>query len=296
MRDIISLGVNALKHAYVAQRKLFENGTIADLVEVGRGDDKATRGDWESEEAVIRYLQEEQFPLKIFAEEHGNMIAGSAEHTRHLAILDGIDGSSQLVKNPASRCGTMLTIADSLTPCYDDFIFAGITEYFTNRIVYGIKGEGVFEIQFPSQQKRQLLPFLQQPFSSECIIKVDCYTSDYAPGITAGMGDFKKFMGEQVVGKLQGKAKLEGAVSSAAMCLDLLTEKADAVFQIVAKGVFEPPAMYMLTTELGGTATDLAGNDLTYKKWGPVGMNINGALFASSPGIAEELARMINYR
>ncbi len=295
MTDIISTAIDSLKEAYLTQRKLFEAGTIAELVSVGRGEDKATRGDWESEAAIIEFLKSQYAPITLFSEEHGTTSLEN-NHPKYFGILDGIDGSSALVKNPASRCGTMLTIADSLTPTYDDFIFAGITEYATNRIVYGIKGEGVFEIAFPEMRKKQLLPFLQKPFSSECIIKVDCYTSDYAPDITAGMDDFKRFMNQHVAEKLIGKAKLEGAVSSAAMCLDLVAGNVDAVAQVVAKGVFEPPAMYVLTKELGGVATDLQGNDLRYKTWKPVGMNINAALFSSSSAINAELIKLINHK
>ena len=56
--DISGIAVNALREAYFTQRKLFEDGTIAEYVSKGKGEDKATRGDWESEEVVINYLTE----------------------------------------------------------------------------------------------------------------------------------------------------------------------------------------------------------------------------------------------
>jgi fructose-1,6-bisphosphatase/inositol monophosphatase family enzyme len=181
----------------------------------------------------------------------------------------------------------MLSISDTLHPCYKDFIFAGITEFATNRIVYAIRGHGVHEITFhgSNTSQKKFLPFLQKQFSPHRIIAIDCYKSEYEKGITTGMSDFEQFMGTHVVQPLQGKLHLQGAISSAALCLDLVAQDVDAVANMVAKGVFEPPAMYLMTKELGGIATDLTGVDLTEKEWGPVGMNLEGALFSSSPEI-----------
>ncbi len=157
LEKIAEIGFNSLKQAYYVQRKLLEEGTIGNLVSVGKGEDKATEGDWESEEAVINYLKKQNFPGRINSEEHGQINLGGD----YLAILDGIDGSNALVKDPHSRCGTILTIAENLNPKYDDFIFSGITEYVTNRIGYGIKGKEVWLIENPgeNEKKTKLLNF-----------------------------------------------------------------------------------------------------------------------------------------
>ena len=57
----ISISYEALRTAYETQRKLLFQGTIADLVKDGKGQDKITLGDWESEEAVINYLKAKNF-------------------------------------------------------------------------------------------------------------------------------------------------------------------------------------------------------------------------------------------
>jgi len=287
-QEITEICVNALKEAYFTQRRLLEDRTIADRAE-SHGEDQATKGDWESEEAVIKYLKDKEFPGRIIAEEHGEI--NVVKDPKYLAILDGIDGSSALVDNIESRCGTILTISDNLNPTYNDFIFSGITEYITDRICYGIKGNGVWMIDDvgENEKERRLPKFHEKPFSNERIIKIDCYDVNYAPGVTEGLEKFKLFMKKRVVDKLDGRMILRGGISSAAMCLDLLLGDVDALAQIVAKGVFEPPAMYFLTKELGGYSSDLEGKDLGVKKWGPVGMNVDAAIFANS----EEMGRTI---
>ncbi len=284
-------GINALRQAYFIQRRLLKEGTIADLVSVGRGEDRATKGDWESEEIVINYLKRENIPAKIITEEHGTIELGD----KYLVLVDGIDGSSQMVKNPNCRCGTIISIAENLNPRYEDFIFAAITEYVTKNIIYGVRGEGVFEIVYENgvEIKSRFPSFTKKTFSEITKVMVDCYKADYAEGITEGMDKFEKFMNEHVVQYLEGKVNVRGGISSGSMCIDLLSEDVDAVFNMVAKGVFEPPAMYLLTKELGGFGTDLNGNDLGEKQWKPVGMNLDGALFSSSYEIGNKLIKLL---
>ncbi|MBS3080487.1 hypothetical protein J4221_03375 [Candidatus Pacearchaeota archaeon] len=291
--DISGIAVNALREAYFTQRKLFEDGTIAEYVSKGKGEDKATRGDWESEEVVINYLTEEKFPGRVNTEEHGQQ--DIIENPEYLVLDDGIDGSSQMVKNPNTRCGTILTIANKLAPRYKNFIFAGITEYISERIVYCVKNKGVFTIEHPgyNEQIIEIPPFAKKDFSEKTKVMVDCYSSDYEKGVTKGMEDFLNFMNEHVVKHLEGKVHLLGGVSSAAMCLDLVFGNADAIFNMVAKGVFEPPAMYLFTRELGGDCRDLQGNELGNKKWKPHS-RLEGALFTCSKEIGDELINFIH--
>ena len=288
--------IQALKQAYFKQRELLDDGTINAIVQVkSEGLDQPTKGDWESEEAVMGYLGGQKFEGNIYSEEHGLFEFGG----KYLVILDGIDGSSALAKNPNTRCGTMLTLADNPLPKYDNFVFAGVTEFTTNRIIYAIKGEGVWEITNPGENEsiRQLPSFKPKPFSKDLGIKIDCYMQgvDYQPGITAGLNDFEQFMDERVVSKLNGRMRPLGSISSSAHCIDLLVgedtegNKVDAVAQIIAKGSFESPAIYTLVRELGGVGTDLQGNDLGPKKWGPMKDKVEGCVFSSSQGIHDSI-------
>jgi len=302
MDKIFSSAIRSLKESYNIQRRLFEEGVIGKLVFLKGGVDKTTKGDWESEESIINFLRQSRIPLRIISEEHGNI--DLEPNPEYLAVLDGIDGSSALVKNPSTRCGSMLTISSKLHPKYNDFVFAGITEYATNRIVYGIKGEGVFEIKFDNgkETRKKISNFKEKPFSGKTVIGVDCYREsaekDYALGITEGMSRFEKFMEESVARPLKGKGRIYGRASSSALCLDLIDGDTDAVAQIVAKGVFEPPAMYLLTKELGGYGADLHGSDLGNKKWKAMIFNdekieIEGAIFASSKQIGKSITDIL---
>jgi fructose-1,6-bisphosphatase/inositol monophosphatase family enzyme len=240
-------------------------------------------------------LADKNLPLRIIAEEHG--IVDLNENLEYLMVLDGVDGSSALVKNPYSKCGTMMSIADNLSPNYDNFVFAGITEYATNKIVYGIKNEGVHAIENPGENKLEIImdfpKFKSKEFSKDTLVLVNCYNSEYAEGVTKGMIKFEKFMEDNFVKYLKGKVALFGGVSSAAMCIDLIYGNVDAVAQMVAKEVFEPPAMYLLAKELGGHGVDFKGNDIGNRKWERVDMNLEGMLFSSSKSISESLIRML---
>lgn len=232
--------------------------------------------------------------LRIISEEHGKIDV--VKNPKYLAVLDGIDGSSALVKDSSSKCGTIISIANNLSPNYKDFIFAGITEFITNKIIYGIKGEGVFVIENAQNNNlaRKIPKFKNKSSFEDIKATIDCYDSDYAEGITKGMNEFKSFMNSNVVKYLKGKINIYGGISSASTCIDLLEGKTDAVFNMVAKGVFEPPAIYLLTKELGGFGTDLDGKDLENKKWKAVGMNLEGVLFSSSEEISKKLINLIS--
>jgi hypothetical protein len=245
-------------------------------------------------------LRIRNLPLRIISEEHGSI--DLVRKPEYLVILDGIYGSSALVKNPSTRCGTIISLANKLNPSYEDFTFAGITEFISNKIIYGRKtgldfGEGgVFAMKYNSNNKNHIfekIPKFKNENEDNARIMIDCYNSDYAQGITKGMNDFEIFMKEKVVKYLDGE-NISGAISSASMFIDLLEGKTDAVFNMVAKGVFEPPAMYLLTKLLGGSATDLHGNDLGDRKWEQVGMNLEGALFCSSENLSKRLIEKIN--
>lgn len=71
--DVSGIGVEALKKAYFTQRRLLEEEAIGDLVRTNVQGDRGTRGDIESEKSVINFLRNEEFPIRLIAEEHGIM-------------------------------------------------------------------------------------------------------------------------------------------------------------------------------------------------------------------------------
>ena len=149
--NYVEIGINSLKEAYFVQRELLEKGTIGEIMGENEQGDHASKGDVESEKAVTNYLRQQRFPCRVISEEHGS--ADIVKNSNYLVVLDGIDGSGGLVANPRSRCGTMLAIADNLNPTYDQFIFGGITEFITERIMYALKDQGVFLIESPGEHE-----------------------------------------------------------------------------------------------------------------------------------------------
>jgi hypothetical protein len=55
------------------------------------------------------------------------------------------------------------------------------------------------------------------------------------------MDEIGDMMRSRFSNKLRERVQLSAENSSGAMCIDLITGDVDAVAQVVAKGVFEPP-------------------------------------------------------
>jgi len=284
------IGIEALKQAYLVQRKLLENNSIVEFVYKGRGLDKATRGDWESEEEIINFLIKENFPVRIISEEHGQIDITSSP--KYLAVLDGIDGSSGLVTNQNSRCGTMLSIAYNLNPCYDNFFFGGLTEFSTGKIAYGIKDKGNYLIKdrvikkIESKERNFLNP------KTKIHIDDKQFYPDFKESITSGIDEISSFVKKTFSDKLKGKFDLSGIVSSSSMCLDLVEGKVDAVCGVIAKGVFEPPAEYRLVKEIGGELfafVEGKWNELRNKKWAEYGRPLSPLIRVANLEIGKEL-------
>lgn len=296
LRYIEGKGFYALQAAYDKQVALSNEGTIGIRVSKGAGGDTSLRGDIESEDAVIEILKKyKTFPAIIYAEEHG--IVKLSDNPKYLVVIDGFDGSSGLAKNNKARGGTMLAIADKLNPRYEDFIFGGITDFSTKRIIYAVKGKGAIVVN----EKLEVTELENLPlkhFNPDIRAHMDDpkYWGEYDEGITSQLDSIAKVTRENFTNKLEGKVKLSGLMSSGAMCMDLVMGEVDAVCGVSAKGVFEQPAEYPILRELGGTIVDYSGKDIGRNYWlKDRKMHKNNpapSLRASSPGLAKE---MINY-
>lgn len=204
-------------------------------------------------------------PIRIISEEHGKIDLVKESELKYLAVLDGFDGSSGLAVNPRARGGTMLAIADNLNPKYDDFIFGGLTDFSTGKIVYAIKGQGVFLLKNIEESCRvEKIKTERSKQIKKIYLDSKQFYPDYKERITAGLDDVSKCVRKNFSDKLKGKFELSDLVSSSAMCLDLILGKVDAVGGVRAKGVFEPPTEYRLLKEVGGRILGL--NEKT-KKW-----------------------------
>ncbi|GEM_PF-4462309 len=296
-KDYVLAGVNALRSAYLAQRKLLRKGNIGEFVLKGSGLDRATRGDFESEEAVIKSFQRSGLPIRIFSEEHGQIDIG--KNPRYFAVLDGVDGSSAMAANPNTRCGTMVAIATTLDPLYRDFLFGGVTEYSTNRILFGVQGKGSTLIENPGVKETvtSVVPKKRLPLGKDTRIYIDDPTlfEDYKPGITSGLDAVGQFMREKFTQPLKegGLEHLSAQASGAATSMDFLLGDVDALCLVIAKGVFEPPASYALTRSINGFVLGADGKDIGPRKWSTYGRPMSGVLAVPSRKLGRDLMRLI---
>ena len=263
------IGFEALKAAYRKQVELSNEETIGLRVSKGAGGDTSLRGDIESENEVIRVLRENNFPAVVYAEEHG--IINLVKKPKYLVVIDGFDGSSALAKNNKARGGTMLAISKNLNPRYEDFIFGGITDFSTNRILISPNKDAsiLYKNLDETQKMEKLKRFQEKHFGPKIRVHVDDakYVGNYVEGITANLDEIAQAVRDNFTMKLEGKVRLSGHISSGAMCVDLAVGEVDAIGGISAKGVFEQPAEYPILKRLGGTIVDYSGRDIGRNFW-----------------------------
>ncbi len=299
--NLEDIGFECLRAAYQKQIALSNEGTIGIRVSKGAGGDTSLKGDIGSEEEVIKVLKKYNFPAIIYAEEHG--ILELSKKPEYLIVIDGFDGSSALAKDRKARGGTMLAIANNLNPKYEDFIFGGITDFSTNRIIYGLQNKGVFlysNLDKDIKEIKKIEKFSVRHLNSKTRIHLDDpkYWGDYAEGITSQIDSIAKVTRENFTNKLEGKVRLSGLNSSGAMCLDLALGDVDAVCGVSAKGVFEQPSEYPILKQLGGNITDYSGKDIGENLWLEDRKihknNPTPSLRASSQQLAKEIINYLN--
>ncbi|MAH49335.1 hypothetical protein CMI37_26145 [Candidatus Pacearchaeota archaeon] len=297
--EIDDRGFKAIMWAYNSQRLLvsdspYKSGEINDFVDNGVGGDRSLRGDWESEEAVIGCFKKYGFPARVVAEEHGEV--DIVPNPKYLAVLDGFDGSSALKLDPQARGGTMLAIADNLEPRYSDFVFGGLTEFTTKRVLWACRGRGyAFLRENPYKTKdnvRKIGPIEREPLGQKTKIYLDdpdLY--EHASGVTSGLDEIGNVVRENFTMPLQtmGHKNLRALNSSAAMCLDLVLGKVDAVGGVIAKGVFEPPAEYVLLDSVGGCLVGQNGQIVRHEKWREFGRPLSPLMRVANPQLAQQL-------
>ncbi len=138
MKDI---GVSALLQSFKTHEKIGEHGI--EMIQNNQFGDMAMRGDIEAENAVLSHLKKQDISIIIQSEEHGETHIGTSPS--YFGVLDGIDGSAWYKSDRGiGRYGTLLGIYNGTDPCYKDYIFGGIMEHATKRLIYGVKGKGSY--------------------------------------------------------------------------------------------------------------------------------------------------------
>jgi fructose-1,6-bisphosphatase/inositol monophosphatase family enzyme len=301
IEQIVNAGIEALKNAYLVQKKLSDAGTINEFSHKGNGTDKALKGDWESEEAVIKTFEQFRFPIRIISEEHGQI--DIVENPLYIAVLDGFDGSSALKANPRARGGTMLSIAANLNPTYTDFIFGGLTEFCQDQILYAVQGNGAFlikDIKKESEIVEKVKINQRELFGRQSPIHLDDPSLyEHAKGITSGLDEIGKCVNDAFTKPLQREnfTNLSALNSSSAMCFDLVIGNVDAVCGVIAKGVFEPSTEYVLLREVSGSAygkVNETWEEIGDRRWSEYGRPLSPLIRVANPKIGKGLISFLN--
>jgi myo-inositol-1(or 4)-monophosphatase len=246
------VAINSLHESY----KVHENLGMAgeEIINKNQFGDTAVKADIECEKIVINYLKKQKVPIRIISEEHGT--TDLCDEPIYLGILDGIDGSKVYKENRGKgRYGTMLGIFNNLDPIYNDYIFGGIMEHFTNRLFYSMKDQGCFVIENNKDKKIEV---------SNCS-NLDSNTRIYAD-TNFDLALNSTFIKDTYISKL-GEYKITGCDSTATHYIDLATGKVDLVLECTRKGNLEMAIGYGFIKEAGGVMMGDEGEDIGNKKY-----------------------------
>ncbi len=196
------------------------------------------------------------------SEEHGEQDLG--KNQQFLAVLDGIDGSDWYKKDRENgRYGTMFAILDGTDPTYEDYVFCGIVEHATNRLIYATKDEGAFVIDLLTGDKQKITTSGQTVLEkNEITIEVDQEPNNpYFPLIyntfLAKLSDYKR----------------PHLPATSAHYADIVTGANDLVLECTRKGNLELGVGFGLIREAGGVIVDLSGKNLGDRKFRSFGQD-----------------------
>ncbi|MES2315506.1 MAG: inositol monophosphatase family protein [Patescibacteria group bacterium] len=219
-----------------------------ETVEKNQFGDTALRVDVECEEAVLNFLKEKNFPIRVISEEHGTVDISS--NPRYLGILDGLDGSGVYKKERGvGRYGTMFAIFSNTNPVYGDYATSGIMEHTSKRLFFATKGGGAFIKEAGKTV----------PIHSSGKKTVGAETR-------AGIDEYFEINRRVFSEKLKGIQTNFGGAS----CIyyaDVACGRADLALECTRKNNLEIAVAYGLISEAGGVIVDLSGETIGDKKY-----------------------------
>lgn len=248
------IGIQALRAAKVVHDQLGEDGLTL-IQSPNQFREQVLKGDMETEEAVLKSLEESGLPIRVVSEEHETTDLSTKPEL--LGILDGIDGSSQYREGVGKlRYGTMLGIAAGVKPRYNDYLFSGIMEHSTNRLWIGIKDQGSFLVN-PDGNRIQIHTSSKTVFDDSTQI----YSMSPEYNDTA-----RKYLTELV-----RKFKTQLPFSEAIALADIASGETDLAVEATRKGNIEQMIAFGLITEAGGIMVDKDNKSIgnqRFLKWG----------------------------
>lgn len=275
--DIERVGIAALKAAFEVHNVLGEDGK-QDLQKNQFGD-TAMKGDYDCEEAVLKVLKENALPVLVHSEEHGQVEI--TEKPNLLAVLDGIDGSAWYKSEwGVGRYGTMLGIYSNLNPQYKDYVFGGIMEHATKRLIYGIRDGGSWVLDLKSGQKEQIHTSAAQELGRDTKIHIDEYWD---------------INNEVFTSKLTGYKVLDYKLCSSFHYVDTSMGEADLTLECTRKGSLEIATAYPIIMEAGGVMVNLKGEPLADKYYLEFGVNEHiPVITAATAELAKQAVNFFN--
>jgi fructose-1,6-bisphosphatase/inositol monophosphatase family enzyme len=269
------IAINALRNAYQVHEQLGNEGE--ELVQKNRFGDTALKMDIEAEKAIIDTLREGQVPIRIISEEHGTVEI--TDNPLYLGLLDGLDGSNVYKSaRGRGRYGTMFGIFSNLDPTYDDYLFSGIMEHSTQRLLFATKGNGSHLLNDNKRLPIQSTDTAQ--LNQQTRIYVDESFEINKETFSAKLREFKTIY----------------LASSAVYYADVASGNADLVLECTRKGNLEIAIAYGLETEAGAVMITLDGVSLKGQKYLEFGQDrYIPVITASTKELAQRLIEYIRF-
>lgn len=263
---VINTGIAALKSAYQKHQSLGADGT--EMVRKNQFGETAMRGDVEAERAVIDALRKNSLPTIILSEEHGQ--TKIADNPTYFGVLDGIDGSAWYkTAQGVGRYATLLGIYSGTNPHYSDYLFSGIMEHATKRLIYGIKGKGNFVLDLETGKIKPTKTSGATELDKNTRIHVDEYW------------DINK---EIFLSRLKGYNLQKYNLCSSVHYANVALGEADLALECTRKGNLEIAAVFGLINESGGKMVTLDNQNLSGLVYREFGQTANIPVITAASG------------
>jgi len=276
---LIELGIEALQRAFKGHKELGEKGL--EPIQKNPHGETSLRGDIEAEKSVIETFRENNIPIRIISEEHGQ--TDITDNPQFLAVLDGLDGTNVYISTKGKgRYSTMLGIFSNLNLDYNDYVFSGIMEHLTNSLFFAVKNKGSFLLK--NGEKTKIKCSSLKKLNKQTKIYADIGV-DQAVNITLIYDIF--------VSKLPN-FELMNVRSSAVGYADLANGKTDLVLECTRKNNLEIAVAYGLVNEAGGVMITMDKLSVKNKKYLELGQKEHIPIVsASTIELANELVKEI---
>ena len=268
-----------LKSVYESHVQLGDHGR--QRVMVNQFKDEALRADLKAEEEMVRatreWAEEGGVKVKMRGEEVGELEVGKGKK-EYFMCLDGLDGSGNYLKeNKKWGYGTMVALAESNNPDYEDFEVAGIVMLNEGKVWLAEKGRGIYVFDIEREKWDKMRKFEVRGYEDNKIL-ADNYFKEA-----------REYLSEkQKVWKRTG--------SMVASIVSILKGERLGLADVTRKGNLEQPVAYRLLKEMGGVVVDKEGEDIGGKEFDSWGQEERVPVFiASSEEIVDRMREEVGF-